>query len=124
MFKRKLLIALGFLSFGLGSIGVILPVLPTTPFLLLSAYCFSRGSVRFENWLKQTSLYQRYAADFVEKGVIGKNKKWKILLNIYLLMGFSIFIVPLAPVKIMLTGLTIFITLYLFFVIPTGEEKN
>lgn len=121
MLKRRLFIALGFLSFGLGSIGVILPVLPTTPFLLLAAYSFSRGSARFEKWLKQTVLYQKYAADFVEKGFIAKDKKWKILLNIYLLMGFSIIIVPLMPVKFMLIALTAFITLYLLFVIPTSE---
>lgn len=124
MIKNRLLIAAGFLAFGLGTIGVILPILPTTPFLLLAAYCFSRGSTRFETWLKRTTLYQKYVADFAETGTIAKKQKWKILLNIYLLMGFSIFIVPLMPVKLMLLGLTLFITLYLFFVIPSGEPKK
>lgn len=122
--KNRLLIAAGFLAFGLGFIGVILPVLPTTPFLLLAAYCFSRGSARFETWLKQTALYRKYVADFAETGTIAKNKKWKILLNIYLLMGFSIFIVPLIAVKWLLLGLTLFITLYLFFVIPSNEPNK
>ena len=124
MLKRKLLIVIGFLSFGLGSLGVLLPILPTTPFILLSAYCFSKGSIRFEIWLKQTKIYQKYVADYVEKGTIAKKKKWKILLNIYLLMGFSIFMVPLFPVKMMLICLTFFQTIYLFFFIPTGESEQ
>lgn len=124
MIKKKILIAIGFLSFGLGSLGVVLPILPTTPFLLLSAFCFSRGSIRFEKWLKQTKLYQQYVADYLETGTIAKKKKWKIILNIYLLMGFSIYFVPLIPVKIMLICLTAFQTIYLFFFIPTGESEQ
>jgi uncharacterized protein len=48
---RYLFIAIGVLSLALGIIGVVTPVLPTTPFILLSGYCFARGSERFHTWI-------------------------------------------------------------------------
>lgn len=121
--KRILLLAIGLISFGLGSIGVILPVLPTTPFLLLSAYCFARSSKRFDVWLKQTKLYRIYIADYMENRIIPLKRKWKILFNIYLMMSFSIYFAPLLPVKIGLAVLTAGITVYLFAVIPSHPVK-
>ena len=122
--KRMLLLAIGLVSFGLGSIGVILPVLPTTPFLLLSAYCFARSSKRFDVWLKQSRLYRIYIADYMKNRMIPTKRKWKILFNIYLMMSFSIYFAPLLPVKVGLTILTAGITFYLFAVIPSRPEKN
>jgi len=80
--KKYSLISLGLLSFVLGSLGAILPILPTTPFLLLAGFCFARSSEKFNQRLKQTKLYQFYCADYVETRTIPKNKKWKIWLNI------------------------------------------
>ena len=122
--KKGLLITLGFLSFGLGSIGVILPILPTTPFLLLSAYCFASGSKLFDVWLKKTTLYKIYVADYIETGIIPFKRKWKIVVNIYLLMGISIYFVSIQMVKILLIILTMFITSFLFFVIPSEKTKD
>lgn len=119
--KRPLLLALGFISFGLGSIGAILPVLPTTPFLLLAGYCFGCSSERFSHWLEGTKLYQFYAADFVDSRAIPKKKKKLIYLNILVLMGISIYFAPLNWVRFILIGLTIFLTIMLFFVIPVKK---
>lgn len=48
---RLLWMLAGFLSLGLGLIGIVTPVLPTVPFVLLAAWCFSKGSARWESWL-------------------------------------------------------------------------
>lgn len=122
--RRILLMAVGFISFGLGSIGVLLPILPTTPFLLLSAYCFTRSSKRFDVWLRNTRLYRIYIADYMETRTIPCNRKWKILINIYLLMSFSILFAPLLPIKIGLALLTVGITIGLFVIIPSKWKKT
>ena len=111
-------ITVGFISLGLGIIGIPLPILPTTPFLLLAMACFAKSSQRFEKWLHGTKLYQTYVAT----KSISKKRKKRIILQIYLLMGISIYLAPLWFVKLGLLGLTIFISYYLFKVIPDKEE--
>ena len=53
---KILWLAAAFISMALGAIGVILPVLPTTPFLLLASFCFAKGSERFHKWFTKTKL--------------------------------------------------------------------
>ncbi|MEZ7549823.1 YbaN family protein [Streptococcus sp. 20925_1_22] len=118
---RPIYFVVGLLSLGVGVLGIFLPLLPTTPFLLLSIACFSRSSKRFEKWLYHTKMYQTYVADFRETGTIAKERKKKIIVSIYILMGISIFLAPIIWVKIGLLGLTVFITYYLFKVIPDKE---
>lgn len=65
--KKAIFVSLGLLFFGCGAVGAVLPVLPTTPFLLLSAVCFSHGSERFQNWFVHTKLYQKHLEDFVRE---------------------------------------------------------
>lgn len=121
---NKLLVLGGIVSFVLGTIGVLLPILPTTPFLLLAGVCFAKGSSRFDEWLKGTKLYQTYVGDYQKTRTISRKKKVKIILNIYLLMGISIYFVPLYPVKIFLLLLTAAQTFVLFFLIPTHPDKE
>ena len=121
---RLVYLTVGFVSLGLGIIGIPLPILPMTPFLLLSMACFAKSSKRFEKWLYQTKLYQTYVADYRETKSIAKERKKWILLQIYILMGISIFLAPIIWVKLALGALTIFITYYLLKVIPNKSENQ
>lgn len=120
--KRLLYLIAGCISLVVAVLGVVLPLVPTTPLLLLAAFCFSRSSKKFEIWLENTKLYQLYVADFRKTGTIARSRKKKILISIYILMGISIYFAPILAVKIMLFALTIFMTYYLFKVIPDKEE--
>lgn len=64
--KKAMYIVLGFICLGLGAVGVALPILPTTPFLLVTAFCFARGSERVNNWFLSTGLYKKHLDSFVK----------------------------------------------------------
>jgi len=98
--KEKVFLILGLLSVVLGSVGVILPVLPTTPFLLLAGWFFTRSSPQFKSWLESTRLYERYVGEFKRQGGISKRKKVHILMTTYLVMGLSMLLMPLRGVQI------------------------
>lgn len=78
-FVRALFVILGLVSFGLGVLGIFLPLLPTTPFLLLSAYLFIRSSNRLYQWLINHRVFGRYIHDYIEKRSIPKRVKWYTL---------------------------------------------
>lgn len=114
----------GFISFGIGSIGTLIPVLPTTPFLLLSGFCFARSSEKFNVWLKQQKIYDFYVGDYAEHRAIPRAKKYRIIAQIYLIMAASVLLAPIIWIKWMVVGLMIFLTIMLFFVIPDKPEEN
>ena len=68
--RRKLWIALGLVFTALAILGVALPILPTTPFLLLASWCFARSSPRLQAWLRRSRLFGPLLADWErERGV-------------------------------------------------------
>jgi uncharacterized protein len=72
---RILYLGLGWLFVGLGIIGVILPVMPTTPFILVAALLFAKGSPRAERWLMEHPLFGKQLSDWRDKGAIARPAK-------------------------------------------------
>ena len=76
---NSIYIILGIIFLAIGGIGVIVPILPTTPFLLLTAILFARGSERFHTWFLSTKLYKKYIEDFIKTKSMTKKEKIKAL---------------------------------------------
>ena len=113
--KKGLLVTIGLLSMGLGLIGVILPVLPTTPFLLLASVCFVKGSDRFDRWFKGTKLYQKHLETFVESKKMTLKQKWTILLFADFMLMFPFILIDSLHMRLILI-LLILCKFYYFFV--------
>lgn len=102
MVRKRLLFVLGFVSLILGIVGIILPLLPTTPFLLLSAYCFSRSSEKFHNYILNNKVFGQYIRDYNEKKGITLKNKITAISFLVLSIGFSMYKVDHFHVRIML----------------------
>lgn len=89
--KKIIFIVAGCICLALGTVGVFLPILPTTPFYLITLYCFARSSKRLEDWFKGTKLYKKHLESFVEKKGMLPQTKASILITVTLLMGLGIF---------------------------------
>lgn len=88
---KKLLLVLGLLSLVLGIIGIFLPLLPTTPFLLVSCYCFSKSSYRLHRYLMENKIFGEYLKNYTEKRGITFKSKISALIFIFLSIGYSIY---------------------------------
>ena len=104
---------IGWLSVALGVIGIFLPVLPTTPFLLLAAACFARSSPRFYHWLVDHPRLGPWIRDYLQgNGIPFKGKVYGIGL-MWLSIGFSCWLVPSMWARgfmlLSATGVTIYI---------------
>lgn len=83
--KKILYIFIGCISLGLGIVGVILPILPTVPFVLLAAFCFAKSSERLDGWFKNTKLYRE---NNIKNGMT-KQAKIRIMCSVSLLMSIG-----------------------------------
>ena len=86
--KKVLLITLGIISLVLGIIGIFLPLLPTTPLLLLTSYCFLKGSDRLNEKFMQTKIYTKYVKKFQEQGGMTLKAKLTLTIPVSLLLLF------------------------------------
>ncbi|NLO97901.1 MAG: DUF454 domain-containing protein [Peptococcaceae bacterium] len=102
---KYLLIAAGSLALFLGALGIFIPVLPTTPFLLLASFCYLRSSQRLYNWLINHHLLGPYIYNYTKHKAIKKSIRTKILVFLWGTMVISIIVVD----KIYLTLLLIVI---------------
>jgi uncharacterized membrane protein YbaN (DUF454 family) len=87
MLRRRLFIAAGSISLGIGILGVVVPLLPTTPFLLLAAYCYSRGSKRLYNRLLRNRLIGGYLRNYLEGKAMSIRAKMLSLSILWAVIG-------------------------------------
>lgn len=122
--KKILFIIAGSVCLALGFIGMFVPVLPTTPLVLLAAFLFSRSSERLSSWIAQTPIYRAYVEPFKQSGGISLPRKMRILAISYSVMGLSAFLVQKPVVWIVLAAVAIFLAVLMLAIIPTIPKER
>ena len=89
--KRLAWLCLGGLCVVLGAIGVIVPLLPTTIFMIIAAYAFARSSPRLHHWLITHRVFGPLINDWNEHGVISVRAKWMSSLSMLIVIGLSVY---------------------------------
>jgi len=93
--SRPLFLAFGFIWLFIGLVGVFVPLLPTTPFILLAAYCFSKGSRRVYYWLLGQKVFGPMIVDWQEHKVIAPRVKLVASVGITVMLSFPILYMPI-----------------------------
>ncbi|MFX0025569.1 MAG: YbaN family protein [Candidatus Hermodarchaeota archaeon] len=121
--KRALYFIAGTLCLILGIIGIILPILPTTPFLLLTVACYLRSSERFYNWLLNSKILGSYIRNYKEgKGMPTKIKAFTISI-LWITILISFFLIPIIWVRCILIIIAIAVTIHIILIKPKKSEE-
>ncbi|AJC97042.1 YbaN family protein [Staphylococcus hyicus] len=121
---KYILLMVGITCTILGFVGVVVPLLPTTPFLLLAAICFAKSSERFKNWLIHTKVYREYVESFKNERGYTLIKKFKLLISLYIVIAFSIYMIDHTMIRVMLLIMVCFQTIFLFTFVKTLPNQS
>ena len=111
---RPLLIIAGTLLVGLGIIGIFMPVLPTTPFLLLATACYARSSQRFYHWLLNNKWLGNYIKNYIQRKGIPLKAKVLTITLLWIAIGFSaVFAVEVFLVRLILILIAIGVSIHI-----------
>lgn len=111
--KKYIFIILGCLSIVLGIFGIFLPLLPTTPFLLLAAYFFTRSSKRLHNWLIHHKTFGKYIYDYQTYRAMDRKTKRVAIVSMWCSLLFSMILVSELYLRLLLTVIGIGVSWYI-----------
>ena len=121
---KVVLIILGFISMGIGIVGIVTPILPTTPFLLLASFFFAKGSKRFHDWFISTKIYKKYLESFVQSKAMTLKNKFTILFPVSCMLIITFIFVNNLYARLVLVILFIGKYLYFFTQIRTIAKEE
>ena len=98
--RRLIFLILGCICLGLGCVGIVLPILPTVPFFLVTVFCFANSSQKLHDWFVGTKMYQKHLETFVQKKGMTVQTKVGIIVPVTLLMGFGFFMMMRAEILV------------------------
>lgn len=123
--RKASLIFLGTICVGLGVLGMFLPLMPTTVFLLAAAYCYSKSSKRFHNWLLSNKLCGKYISNYKSGRGMTVRSKVTSLLSLWLSIGLSVWLVSgKLWVSIMLAAIALGITVHILWIKTYSESSD
>lgn len=121
--SKMLFIAAGTLSVGLGLVGILLPLMPTTPFLLLAAFFYSRSSDRFYQWLITNRWFGDYIRDYREGRGIRRRHKITAITTLWAAILFSTWLVSIWWVGVILFLIASCVTAHLLWMKTRRDEE-
>ena len=116
---KPLFLLAGFIFLGLGTVGIFLPVLPTTPFYLLTCVCFGKGSQRFHTWFTGTNLYKKHVEEFIRTRSMTLRRKITICVYAGIVMVISFIFTPVWIGRVAILCAMLFMWYYFAFRIKT-----
>ncbi|MBQ2705554.1 MAG: YbaN family protein [Agathobacter sp.] len=87
-------VALAFVCVGLGVVGIVIPILPTTPLFIAAACLFAKGSKKFHAWFLNTTLYKKYIESAITNGTMEKKAKRHMMITLGIVFGMGIVFSP------------------------------
>ncbi len=122
--KRRLFVIAGTIALVLGVVGIILPVLPTTPFLLLAAICYMRGSQRLYNALLRNRFVGNYVRNYLEgRGMSLMNKIWTISFLWIAILCTAFLVTEGLVIRIILVVVLLGVTVHILLVRTLKNKK-
>jgi len=122
--KRYLIFLGGFISLVLGIIGIVIPILPTTPFLLIASAAFAKSSERFNNWLLNNKILGAYIKNYREgKGLPLKLKIITLSLLWITILISLLFLMELLWLQVLLICIATAVSIHIILIKPKEEEK-
>ncbi len=121
--KSRLFVIVGTIALGIGVVGIIIPVLPTTPFLLLAAICYMRGSQRLYNALLRNRFVGTYIRNYLEgRGMSLKMKIWTLSLLWVAIVCTAALATNSLIIRIILAVVLIGVTVHIFLIRTVKQD--
>jgi uncharacterized membrane protein YbaN (DUF454 family) len=123
--RKAILIFLGTVCVGLGVMGMFLPLMPTTVFLLMAAYCYSKSSEKFHMWLMSNKLFGKYISDYKSGKGISIRQKVSTIAILWASIGLSIWMISAKFwVSLLLVAIAVGVTAHLLWLKTSTEETT